>query len=77
MVYRIIKGEEAWVDQYFLDKALMRIIPMAVLIIGAGFLKTVVGLEMDATLTLMVLLALKTFADGGTFAFWIKGFLGK
>jgi hypothetical protein len=74
LVYRIVKGEEAWIDQNFFDRSLLRIVPMHIMIIGALFLKGVVDLTRDGTGALLFLLVIKLLADTGTFIFSLKGF---
>jgi len=74
LVYRIIKGEEAWIDQNFFNRSLCRLMPMHIMIIGAGFLKVVVDSKMYGTGALLFLLVIKLLADTGTFVFSIKGF---
>jgi len=74
LVYRIIKGEEAWFDQNFFDRSLFRIMPMHTMIIGAGFLQVVADSRMYGTGALLFLLVIKLLADTGTFVYLLKGF---
>lgn len=71
IVYRMIKGEEAIINGNFLARALSRIVPMHLMIIGAGCLKGTA--DLNARGVLLLLLVLKTFSDAGIFVYSIKG----
>lgn len=76
LVYRIVKGKEMMIiNQDFFDRTLfIALAPMHIMIIGAGFLKTVVESKMYGAGALLFLLVLKFLADTGTFVYAIKGF---
>jgi len=76
LVYRIVKGNEMMIiNQTFFDRnSFIVLLPMHLMIIGAGFLKTVVESKMYGTGALLFLLVLKFLADTLTFVFSIKGF---
>ena len=75
LVYRMVKGEIAIINQNFFNRTLFSgLAPMHIMIIGAGFLKTVIESKMYGTGALLFLLVLKLLADTGTFVYSIKGF---
>jgi len=75
LVYRIVKGEIAIINQnFFYRTSFSGLVPMHIMIIGAGFLKTVFESKMYGTGALLFLLVLKFLADTGTFVYSIKGF---
>jgi len=75
LVYRIIKGEIAIINQNFFERTLfVGLAPMHIMIIGAGFLQVVVKSKMYGTGALLFLLVLKLLVDIGTFVYSIKGF---
>lgn len=78
LVYRIVKGEIAIINQNFFNRTLfIGLAPMHIMIIGTGFLKTVVDSKMYGTGALLFLLVLKFLADTGIFVYSIKGFCKK
>jgi hypothetical protein len=75
LIHRIVKGEEAIIDNSFFDRSLFgRLVPMHILIIGGGFLKNVIEAQMYGMGVLVFLLVLKFLSDTGTFVYSIKGF---
>ena len=77
MVYRTVKRKETIIiDRNFFDRSLFRLVPMHIMIIGAGFLKAVVKSKMCGTGALLFLLVLKLLADTGTFVYSTRAFNG-
>ncbi|MDD5459178.1 MAG: DUF6498-containing protein [Phycisphaerae bacterium] len=78
LIYRIVKGNEMIINQTFFDQnSFIVLLPMHIMIIGCGFLKTGSGSKIYGTGMLISLLVLKLLADTVTFVYSIRGFYRK
>lgn len=76
-VYDSVKGGGRANIEELIGLAGLRIIPMHVTIMGAGFLSTAAGLSMESPVMLILFLGLKSFADIGMCLYARKGFSQK